>query len=239
MNESTTIATVDAKRALADLGEPPRITDTIATPAPAPASAGLIDKLGQAFDNARHERDRTGNPKMRADGGWMLKRGNGARKARGEAPAGAVSYVVPPSTRSTTDPAASSAPQPTAGAAGDVVAALPAPEGVAPLLTEADYEATALGVTNGSFSLMQLMLGDAWKPDTDERAAWTGALRRLWCAYQLPRLGPLIEVLFLLPATIAKRRHDARTRQGYAKMKAWLGWSKPDKPAEPDERAVA
>lgn len=238
-----TIETVDAKRALGDLGQPNK--PTVVAPPPPPAGK-LVDKLGAAFDDALHERDRLGNPKMRADGGWCLKRGNGARKANGKPPAGAVGYVSvapkPAATPASSSPGEAAGPtsSPSPGASGQVVNALPI-EG-APMLTEADYEGTAIGLTNGGFSVLQLVFGKAWEPDTNERDAWRGALRRLWFHYQLPRLGPLIEVLLLLPATIAKRRDDARTKEGWAKAKAWMGMKpkpKPEPQPETTERAVA
>lgn len=237
MTDATaTIATVDPSRALADLGEPNKPTKTI--PPPAAPAGKLVDKLGTPFDDAQHSRDRHGNPMMRADGGWCLKRGNGARKLAGKPPAGAVGYVSvapkPDAAPTGTPPAGGSAPSP--GAAGSVVDGVPV-DGV-PMLTEADFEGTALGLTNGGFSLMQLVFGKAWEPDDQERRTWVGALRRLWYHYQLPRVGPLIEVLLLIPATIAKRRHDARTLEGWAKVKAWMG-VKPKAKPKPDDATPA
>ncbi len=194
-------------RALADLGETPRITATMAAP-PEP-KPGLLDQAGEAFDPALHGVDRNGNPKMRADGCWWRKPGLGARKAKA-AKDGDESYVVPPAGEA----AASTSSSPT-------VDAVAAPE---PMLTEADYEGTASGIQNGMFSLMQLWLGGAWAAEAEEAKIWRGALARLWFHYQLPRFGPIIEIIILIPSTIARRRDDARTKEGWAKVMAWMGF---------------
>ncbi len=227
----TPIATVDAKRALADLGEPNKPTVTVPPP-PAPAGK-LMDKNGQPFDDLRHERDKAGNPKLTAAGSWWPKRGNAARKIAGKPISGAAGkgYVGVLEKPAPADGAAT-AGEMTAGAAGATVDAM-----ATPMLSEADYEGTAIGLTNGGFSLMKLFFGKAWEPDGMELDTWRGALRRLWFHYELPRVGPLIEVVLLIPATIAKRRDDARTKEGWAKAKAWLGL-KPKEPKADDAKAA-
>lgn len=241
------IPSVDARKALADLGEPPRVTTTLppagsAAPASAPPHKGLMSPNGkEAFDPMRHSQDRYGNPMARADGFWMRRRGNGGRALKGLPPTGAP-YLSPPAKAA---PSADQVDEPapaasSAGAGGAVVDAVPAPG--PELLTEADYEGTAIGVQNAMFGLCRLFFGSAWEPDDNERDTWRGALRRLWCHYQLPRLGPLLEVIVLVPVTIAKRREDARTQQGWAKIRIWLGLKPKDEKPKDDgdaERKVA
>ncbi len=235
------ISTGDA-RAISDVGENPRITDTLATPPPA-AAGGLVDRLGVAFNPALHESSATG-PRMRADGGWCLKRGNGARKVNGKSPAGGVAYVVPPPGKQQEPPAAGAAPGPAPApnqpppVNGEQILETTLENN--PVLGEADYEGTAIGLQNGIFSLARLTMGPAWQEDNDERDAWRGCIRRLWHHYQLPRVGPILEMLMLGCATIAKRREDARTLQGWAKMKAWMGLGAPviESSAEKENKAA-
>lgn len=226
MNDpQTTIPTVDAGKALADIGgAAPRVT-----PMAAPASAGhRVDNLGQPFDSMRHAVDKAGNPILHASGRWALKRGNGSLKAQGKPMVG---LIMPPKAKpegasAETQPAgAATSEGPTPGQVG-VVDATTAPP---PVFVETDYEGTAAGVTAGMFGILALIFGPAWDADTAERDTWRGALRRLWFHYQLPRIGPIVEVLMLIPVTIAKRRNDAKTLEGWAKVKVWCGFkAKPD-----------
>lgn len=223
------IQTVDAAKALGDVGETPRVTNTIpVAAAPVPDPSGLRDNNGVAFDPLLHEAGPTG-PRMRGNGSWALKRGNGARRAKGLPPSGAVSFaVLPPKPRTEEPPPAagaapSPAPQPSPAPAGGAQIVHEATIETNPVLVEADYENTAKGVQRGLFAVAKLRFGPAWEPDDAERTEWVGCLRRLWHHYQLPRIGILAEFVVLTWSSISKRREDAKTLEGWAKLKCWLG----------------
>jgi hypothetical protein len=234
------IPTTDARKALSDVGDTPRVTTTIAPAAPAappPSSPGLRDNFGVSFDPVLHGIDRNGNPILTANGRWAKKRGNGGRRNLGKEPTGFLS-VKPPSSAAAAPPAPVGSVQPNPHSAP--VSSAPPPAGapppaaaagvvhdatveLAPQLTEEDYRATGQGVRRGLFALARLQFGPAWKEEDDEAEAWSSALTRLWHHYQLPRLGVIAELAVLIGTTIAKRREDARTKEGFAKLKAWFG----------------
>jgi len=237
---SDQIPNVDVSKALADMGEVPRITNT-QPPAGEHGSIklpiGQLDKFKTAWDPDRHSCDAMGNPKMTSQGLWARKRGKGspkmkarfaAEKEERENAGSGDSYVVPP------DHAQANAP----GDDEDNVADSFPDEAPAQNFGESDYEGTAVAITNGLFGIMCIFLGPAWTPDAEESNVWRGAWRRLFHQCQWPRIGPVFEIIMLLPATIAKRREDARTKAGWAKVKAWIG-IKPPADEQGQERKAA
>lgn len=209
---------IDGNLSLITVNELPRATPTTA---PNAAAAGAnVDKFGTVYDPAKHEH------RQRVNGAWALKRGNGARKASG------ASYSVPrlakvPDTAAAPGSPAVAPPAAAAGpsfAPGSSIGPLPSepvehiPEvETSPMLTEADYANTGEAITRGLFGLAQLTLDSkAWEPTPAESRAFAGVFARIWQHYQLPRLGPIIELLFLIPPTIAKRADEPNTKK-------WLG----------------
>ena len=202
------------------------------TPAPPPGDPRQVDDHGVTFDRTKHEADANGNGKRRRDGGWVLKRGNGARKSKGlgllnlfrggqpaeqPAPASATDAPTPAPTTGASF-LASPGPAPAGGAQPGGAAAQPE---AAPNPIES-YDATAAALTHGQFAVLTIALGPAWEAQPQEHKAWVDMWRRLWFHYQLPVVGPLIEFLILSATTIAKRRGDAETKRRVGGLWRWL-----------------
>ncbi len=208
-------APVAASASMPALGDLPQVTPGRPAPVDEPAAADPAverDSVGVPFDAALH------HPKKKDDGTWLRKRGNASLKAAGK------SYMAPPRTRPKGDP---SKPQPvpmsgrTPGQDGPVDA-IPDPPiaGAADPLAETDYKATAEMVARSWFSLWRIFLGDAWKPEPEEKKELEDALCRFWCRYQLPRLGAAVALGLILGATIGKRAGDEKTKGFLAKLRA-------------------
>lgn len=237
MLNQQSIPLVDAHLALAgdELGEPPAGTPALvgrigaddqaadAGGASAPTSAE-VDARGVPFDPAQHERSfRTSGPDK---GCWKRKRGNGARKAAGEPPAGAVgSFLARPAGK------ASAEGSPAGEAASGASSSGPAPAGdqvhegqvIQPgVRTPEDYEATAEGLAQAAFGIAAMTFGDAWKADRSELDAWREQLKRTFAAYQLPVLGPLLGLVVLAIRSISKRWTDPATRSKVERIRLWL-----------------
>lgn len=177
----------------ADLGRDLRVTPTISdTAAEAPPDLDA----GQAVWSAElHESP----PSKNAQGLWRRKRGNGARKAKGQP------VVTPTITQSTVEVERAPEAKPEADEAeGGAVEAVN--------LGPVDYAATGEGITRGLFALLRLVFGPAWEQTPDERRAWSDCLSRMWATYQWPRLGAFAELCFLATGAAAKRSGDEQTK---------------------------
>lgn len=216
----------------------PPATPTAATPAvqpegPAPAGeAAAVDQAGVALDPAVHEIDKaTGTGRLSRLGRWMLKRGNGARAAAGKPMAGAVksNLVIP------RPPPSSSAVPPPGSTAGASPGASPAhaggiqvevmPPGTVnppPRIGLEEYESTAVGVSNGFWACAQMIGGPKWEPTTDEVSAWSKAIQRVWHHYQLPLVGPLVELVILGFRSAAKRADSSKVRGFFSASWSWM-----------------
>lgn len=213
-----------------------------APPASPPASAA-VDQAGVAFDPIRHEVDKaTGTGKLSRLGRWMLKRGNGARVAAGKPMAGATStLVIPKEALRPADqvpgpvPAAPAANPGQAGTAplptGPVQVSVAPPAAPAPLDLEA-YESTAVGVAHGVWAVAQMAGGPKWEPTSDEVSAWSKALQRVWHHYQLPIVGPLVELVILAFRSSAKRTDSRQVRGLFAKSWRWARGGRFNDPAD-------
>ncbi len=211
--------------ALAASGDTPRASDTMAKPDPAsaaaPASApGMVDDAGIPFDRARHQVDAFDNPKRTSKGLWAKKTGNGARKLAGKPTVtnGLIRGASRPAPVQEVPPAAAAAPNvdtfvPPPPADGlpddDAKDAIPAPE----LLTPEMCRATATGVTDGAIAIARMAGGDHWQASAVERNQLIDSLSRLWAVYNLPRFGPLVELVMVLVSFVVngeKRREDLK-----------------------------
>mgnify|MGYP000234512506 CR=1 FL=1 len=90
----------------------------------------------------------------------------------------------------------------------------------APLGLE-DYAATATGVTQGAWALFRLWWGPKWEPASDEISAWSQAVKRVWHHYQLPLVGPVIELLIVGFQSAAKRADSGKVRGWFAGAWRW------------------
>lgn len=243
---------LDAAAAFApsELGDDTRVTPTIPdgaqqslasagvelpASAPAPAAApsvvpkpGDVDAAGAPFNPAIHE------PRARADGRWKLKRGGGARKAKGlpiQMPQGTVmpraaapAPTAPPPPRIEAVTIGPDAPPPGALAArlslpppADAVDAVPTQQ-----LPREDYDATGRALARALWGCARVILGPAWRPQPAELDEWTSALGDLWHAHQWPRVGPWVQVLTLGVVAVEQRSDDAETRTRWQRFKAWI-----------------
>ncbi len=194
-----------------------------------------MDQAGVAFDAGKHELDKvTGTGRLSKSGRWMLKRGNGSRIAAGKPPAGAIksNLILPPDHQAAAPPAPTAPGQPegpaSAGTApgtaplhkGPVTVTVGLPPPPAPTALE-DYESTAVGMANGVWACAQLMGGPKWEPTPDEVGAWSKALQRVWHHYQLPIVGPLVELVILGFRSAAKRADSSRVRGFFSAAWSW------------------
>lgn len=226
----TDAPTVDVAAAIAAAGDTPRPSDTIAsaaTAAPSPAS-GLLDNEHVAFDAALHQVDAYGNPKRTAAGRWAKKTGNGARVAQGKPIVGNLQRgaskkpaavgeqpAAPPASAPSSSGSSFVPPGQTAGQAG-AVDAVPVDE--APRLTPEECRTTAEAIVNGATGIAKMAKGDHWEPDDRERTQLVDSVSRVWSAYHLPRLGPVLELVMVLVSFIfrgEKRKGDMRALWGY------------------------
>jgi len=197
----------DAQTAIGDaIGELPRESTIAAPSAPgAPPTAGTPDADGTEFDPAKHE------AKPGATGRWRGKRGNGARKVRGESvatPAGPSRVVVVESIRDETG---------ATGAPG---------EPVSPDYDPIRGEASGQSFSRALGGLLRVCFGAAWDNDPAERAAFGAAWGRLWVQWELPLFGGIAELLGLSSTAIAKRSDDPVTQTRFGRLLTWCGLRK-------------
>jgi len=102
-----------------------------------------------------------------------------------------------------------------------------------PTMAPEDFKATADGIARGTFAAAALVIGPAWNPEPDECPALSGALQRVWHHYQLPRLGPVPELIAVLIPIIARRRSDPATQSIFRRILAILGLYRSTPPAPP------
>lgn len=218
--------------AVADVGDLPRQTPTVAgLGSTMPAGPGL-DRAGEPHDPSIHETP----PRRNNAGRWARRRGNAARKAKGLPPSGATfrgsalgGPATPPADAVAGDPPAGDTtgtpppdfrpgsrlvldgPPPASGPDGAVVPADVIPPGG---LTDEEAAAAGETLTRGFFGLAALTLdGKAWEPTPDERKAFAACLGRVWRHYNLPALSPAVELFFLVPPTVAKRSDQPKTKR--------------------------
>lgn len=226
------------------LGTPPdlpRGTPTTATAAPAVPSAppaATLDRDDKPWDGTFHENP----PRLNAEGRWAKLRGNAQRRAKGLPPSGITANIpwkapavdskaqpaapLPPA-QPAADPAptASQPPPPelTSGAPpihdGVPVAGLDHVEQLRPLES---YAATAAGMVDGAATVAQLTMGKAWVLKPDERNGLLGAVQRVMHHYQLPVVGPLLELFLVLLPIIGRRREDPETRNVVGNLLMWF-----------------
>lgn len=228
--------TITPQEALALSGDVPKGSDTLGPTEPATAAAGgLLDDDKQPFDPALHQVDAFGNPKRTAAGRWARKTGNGARKAAGKPLAGNLTKGALPLPKAEESPAEAPAGQPDPSGfiappkAGESAQAAgqPAAGGdkvhdaeLAPVeLTPDECKATARAVINGSIGIARMTRGEHWTPDEAERSELIDSLSRIWAAYHLPRLGPVVEFAMVLISFIfngEKRREDLKALWNWA-----------------------
>lgn len=216
--------TITPLAALAAAGDTPRASESLAGGTAAPVAdpaAGLRDDEGTSFDPALHGRDAFGNPKKTAAGRWAKKTGNGARKAKGLPASGnLVKGAMPadePGNGQETPPAPGgfNAP-PSAGESGAVDAEVMT--GPAPLSPD-EYRPTAKAIANGVCGAARMWRGEHWKPSDVERAELEDTITRLWVTYQLPRVGPIVELIVVL---IGFAMNGEKRREDLAKLGRWL-----------------
>lgn len=203
------------------------------------SAAAIVDGSGAPFDPLKHEVDKmTGGGKLSRFGRWMLKRGNGARVAAGKPMAGATStLVIPKEAQRPADAVPEAVPTATEPGTAPLprgpVSVSIAPEASAPVALDLEaYESTAVGVSNGVWAVAQMTGGPKWEPTADEVSAWSKALQRVWHHYQLPIVGPLVELVILAFRSAAKRT-DSRQVQGlFARSWRWAKGGRFNDPAE-------
>jgi len=228
------VANVDARTILGS-GDTPRPSDTTTRSSTAtqqePTSSGLLDLDGTTFDRTRHQLDPFGNPKKTAKGVWAKKTGNGALRLQGRPMTGRLPPgggrpkdpepgPVAPAAAETSAPSSSGTlpggstfvpPRSSTPGMSGPVDGIPL-EGPVPL-TEAEYQTTAKAVVEGALGMAKMARGDHWEATSAERSQLTESVARVWAAYQLPRLGPVVELLMILVGFIAnqaKRAGDMR-----------------------------
>lgn len=268
MSEPITAAAAIAADGVPDLPrETPRsapsdLAAPAAAPAPmvqgsAPAGPARLDSAGAAFDPALHEVGPGGEPRMRQDGRFALKRGNGARRRAGLPPAGNAGAGFPgrppkpkPKPAASepshpTPPQVAAAPSPAASAAEPApVSDVRIPEVEPPSEAEADppadpadYRETAEALTEGQFGGAQIAFGAAWEPRPSERSAWIDAWAKALAHYQAPKAGPLLRLIILAVCSVAKRRGDAETRATLGRW--WSALRRRRQPAPPEPAPAA
>lgn len=227
--ESLPLATADVGRGTSGpQGAPP--------PAAAAPSADVrTDTKSEAFDPAKHESDANGNGRTKRDGTWQRKRGNGARKAKGLSLSNLFGFgkdvpapeTVPgPGTAAGDEPPATgssflAAPGPASPGQNGTSPGEAAPEEETRHTIDA-YDATAASLTHGQFAVLSLIFGPAWDAAKPERDRWIDMWRRLWFHYQLPVVGPLIELLILAVTTVSMRRNDEETKRRVSSVWRWM-----------------
>lgn len=227
MNETP----IPASQAIAALAlELPRETPTIdhaagqmgdpaADPGTGSATGLSLDSKGQAWDAAVH----VVPPRKNIRGEWAKKPGNAQRKASGKPPAGKVFQPGSAQARDT-PPADAAGSRPQTAERGPISqigdTTPPPPAGGPQIVPEAaaqtpleDYKVSAESLSRGFFGGMSLGFGEAWKPEPEELTGLSGAVQRVLFHYQLPKVGPLIELATVLLAIFAKRRTDPETRR--------------------------
>lgn len=233
------------------LGTPPDLPQgTPAAPAASPPVAApppsTLDRDGKAWDRTYHENP----PRLNAEGRWAKLRGNAQRRAQGKPPTGVAAGLAwkPPAVDPTASPAAPSPTQPPAPDPTPTASQPPPPEltGPAPppirdgvpmppgvdqveLRPLESYQATAVGMVDGAATVAQLTMGKAWILRTDEHRGLVGAVQRVMHHYQLPIVGPLLELVLVLLPIIGRRRDDPETRQVVGNVLTW--WRNRGKPA--------
>lgn len=230
------------------LGTPPDLPQGTPAPDSAPPAAAAApppstpDRAGQVWDRTYHEDP----PRLNAGGCWAKLRGNAARKAKGLPPSGATTgrafrpaapapesgpnpAAVAPDATQAPDPAptASQPPPPELTGAGqppirDGVPVGPEPMGMPEARPLEAYAATAAGMVDGSATVAQLTMGDAWILKSDERRGLVDAVQRVLHHYQLPVVGPLLELALVLLPIIGRRRNDPQTRDVVGKVLSWV-----------------
>lgn len=185
------------------------------------------DNKGVPFDPAKHEQDpATGLGRLSKQGTWKLKRGNGSRAAAGKPMAGAMQgkLVLPASEASPAPADGKPAEPPPTGTIppGAVVESIHTQVPPPPPVPLADYETTAVGVSHATWALFQMLGGPKWEPDKEEVGAWSKAWQRVWHHYQLPLVGPLIEVVILAGRAAAKRSDGSKARKWVAGAWRWV-----------------
>lgn len=240
------------------LGTPPELPQgTPAAPAASPPVAApppsTPDRAGEVWDKRYH----IDPPTLNASGCWKKgtwMRGNGGRRIRGLSPVG-VTAGTPfrkeaPAVDSTASPAAPTPTQPPAVDPPPTASQPPPPEltGAAPppirdgvpvgpdvgqvdLRPLESYQATAVGMVDGAATVAQLTMGKAWVLKPDEHRGLVGAVQRVMHHYQLPIVGPLLELVLVLLPIIGRRREDPETRQVIGNLLTW--WRTRGKPAAP------
>ncbi len=220
---SDDVKTIDPLSAVAASGDTPRPSD-LAKSAPDAGTGAEVDVDGVTFDPVRHAVDWNGLPKKKTNGQWYLKSGLGARKLAGKPiPTPHNKGKPTPQTAPRNDPGQSAtlpggstfvapgAPQAdshgTPGQAGTVDAV----EVMAEPLTPDQCKATAQAITDGAIGMARMTRGEHWAASADERGQLIDCLSRLWALYNLPRLGPIVELMMLVVSFILngeKRRED-------------------------------
>lgn len=202
------------------------------------------DRDGAAWDPAVHENP----PRRNEKGRWARLRGNAQRRAKGLPMAGIAALAIAKRAESRPDPAAPPAeppkavdPPPAASQAppASILAgeATPIRDGVpdagpAPGARPVeDYAGTAAGLVDGAFGAAQLSLGPAWLLKTDERRSLVDATQRVLHHYQVPVLGPLLELALVLIPVIGRRRNDPETRRVFGLVLDWWRNRGREKPA--------
>ena len=213
--------------------------------APAGAGAGLsLDKNGVAYDASIH----VVPPRRNVRGEWARKPGNAQRKAKG-APMAGKSFGAPESNK--TPPAGPQA-APAASSQGPIsdFGTDPAPAGPAgiplqpaPQVPLEDYKVSSESLARGFFGGMAIGFGKAWEPEPAELTGLSGALQRVMFHYQLPRVGPLFELVTVLIPIFAKRRGDPETRKKFGGIMGMFrrkSAAPPEQPEpEPESSAVS
>lgn len=239
--------------AIGDVGDLPEVTtgkDNPAVPAPAPAApsppsdgAPLLDLHGQAWSADLHETP----PRMNKGHYWAKIPGRVPEVIKDK------SFFRPPGR-----------PAGVQSSAGRGLNGAAVPEGSPPpglfglniqadavpgLVTAEEYEATSTGIVSGLFGILRMTISKAWTPEGDEELTWRKAVNRVWTYYQLPRLGPLIELGVLGVGSAAKRSEDKPTKKLGRRILNGLRWClgmkplddpeavKPAPPAAPEGRA--
>ncbi len=218
------IQTIDPLAAVAASGDTPRPSDIATAANVNTAAAPEVDVDGVPFDPVKHAVDWNGQPKKKTNGQWYRKTGNGALKAAGKplppqngpkGPKAAATTPEPgkpatlPGGSTFVPPAPSAAAQATPGQ----TAAVDAVPVVAEPLTPDQCKATAQAITDGAIGMARMTRGEHWAASADERSQLIECLSRLWALYNLPRFGPIVELMLLVVSFILngeKRREDIK-----------------------------
>ncbi len=229
---------IDVKSAVEAGGDTPRPSQ-IATQAeqsgdmnqlgPAP----IRDSAGIAFDPSIHCISMNGDPKIRkTDGRFCVKpvippqkkKSGSPEKPKVSKPVQPLASEIPvdgklPGGSTFVAPSAPDSPTP-----GEVngVDAVASPEMVK--LTPDECRATAQAITDGAIGMARMIQGEHWQASADERNTLIDCMSRLWALYNLPRFGPIVELLMLLVSYVFNG--EKRT----ADMKRLWNWSLGKKP---------